>query len=108
MSENDDFTTTNPDGVPADGAGSVVDSAPAEPGTDVGQAEVQALADEADAKGYLGHTTDPTPNEHYTVSGVIAGLPTPETDEQAATDALLHQSALNKTVFSGPTVAQQQ
>ena len=34
---------------------------------------------------------DPTPNENYTVAGVTAGAPTPETDkaaEQAAREAL--------------------
>lgn len=30
---------------------------------------------------------DPTPNENYTLSGVGQGLPTPETDEQAAETA---------------------
>lgn len=30
-------------------------------------------------KGYAGADTDPTPNDHYTVAGVAAGKPTPET-----------------------------
>ena len=50
------------------------------PADDAGQAEVQARFDEAEEKGYFGHTPDDTPNEHYTLSGVIAGLPTPETE----------------------------
>lgn len=29
--------------------------------------------------GLLGVEVDPTPNDHYTVAGVIAGKPTPET-----------------------------
>ena len=48
--------------------------------TDLGQAEVQAKFDEAEAKGYFGHTPDDTPNENYTLAGVIAGKPTPETE----------------------------
>ncbi|MGV9600794.1 hypothetical protein ACWDR1_29455 [Streptosporangium sandarakinum] len=35
---------------------------------------------EAQAHGYFGHKVDPTPNEHYTVAGVVEGKPTPETD----------------------------
>jgi hypothetical protein len=34
-------------------------------------------------QGFLGKVPDPTPNEHYTVGGVLAGKPTPETDEEA-------------------------
>jgi hypothetical protein len=32
--------------------------------------------------GYIGLNPDPTPNEHYTASGVNQGLPTPETDPE--------------------------
>jgi hypothetical protein len=46
---------------------------------------VQEKVDEETEKGYHGIDTDPTPNEHYTVAGVAAGKPTPETDpDQAA------------------------
>ena len=31
-------------------------------------------------KGYFGTQVDQTPNENYTVAGVLAGEPTPETD----------------------------
>ena len=31
-------------------------------------------------KGYRGVQADETPNENYTVAGVLAGKPTPETD----------------------------
>lgn len=51
---------------------------------DVGQAEVQAKADVETSQGYVGTKVDPTPNEHYTVSGVLAGKPTPETTEENA------------------------
>lgn len=39
---------------------------------DVGQEEVQAKVDEAEAKGYIGVKTDPEPNESYTVQGVTS------------------------------------
>ena len=45
---------------------------------DAGQAEVQAIFDEAAEKGYFGETPDETPNENYTLKGVTAGKPTPE------------------------------
>lgn len=35
-------------------------------------------------QGFRGVEVDPTPNEHYTVAGVTAGKPTPETDTAAA------------------------
>lgn len=47
---------------------------------DAGQAEVQAMFDEANDKGYFGETPDKTPNENYTLAGVTAGKPTPETE----------------------------
>lgn len=50
--------------------------------TDAGQDQVQAKVDEETAKGYRGVKVDPTPNEHYTVDGVIAGKPTPETTRE--------------------------
>ncbi|MFD6363172.1 hypothetical protein ACFWFX_25475 [Streptomyces roseolus] len=44
------------------------------------QAEVQEAVDRAEDKGYIGVPVDPTPKDHYTVAGVVAGKPTPETD----------------------------
>ena len=35
------------------------------------------------SEGLIGYEIDPTPNEHYTLAGVVAGLPTPETDKNA-------------------------
>ena len=35
-------------------------------------------------QGFRGFDVDPTPNEHYTVPGVLAGKPTPETDPEHA------------------------
>jgi hypothetical protein len=51
---------------------------------DGAQQEVQKVFDEAEDKGYLGVPVDPTPKEHYTVAGVVAGKPTPETDPDHA------------------------
>lgn len=45
---------------------------------------VQKATDKAEEKGLLGVEVDPTPNSAYTVSGVLAGEPTPETDADAA------------------------
>jgi hypothetical protein len=51
---------------------------------DAGQAEVQATVGAAEEKGYIGVAADPTPDSHYTVDGVIAGKPTPETHPETA------------------------
>jgi hypothetical protein len=47
-------------------------------GKDAGQAEVQAMFDEAAEKGYFGYTPDETPNENYTLQ-TPPDAPTPET-----------------------------
>jgi hypothetical protein len=52
---------------------------PVPPDDDVAK-EIQRVNDEAQAQGFFGVESDPTPNENYTVAGVIAGKPTPETD----------------------------
>lgn len=49
--------------------------------------EVQRVTDRAQEQGFYGVETDPTPNDHYTVAGVVAGKPTPETDPEAAESA---------------------
>ena len=46
---------------------------------DKAAAEVQKAVDKAEEKGFLGVEVDPTPDRAYTVAGVIAGEPTPET-----------------------------
>ena len=51
---------------------------------DAGQAEVQAIFDEAADKGHFGETPDDTPNENYTLKGVTSGAPTPETERTHA------------------------
>lgn len=57
-------------------------------GADVGQGHVADVVNEANAQGYYGVTPDATPNEHYTVSGVTSGKPTPETESQGERRAL--------------------
>ena len=57
---------------------------------DSGEAEVQAKVDKADDQGYLGKRVDPTPLENYTLAGVLANKPTPETDEKAAARSVQH------------------
>jgi hypothetical protein len=52
--------------------------------------EAEPAVDEAPAEtatGHIGETPDPTPNENYTVAGVSAGKPTPETDAGLAAAA---------------------
>jgi hypothetical protein len=57
-----------------------------QPPQDAAQKEVQKAVDEAEDKGYIGVEVDPTPDSHYTVEGVLAGKPTPETDPEHARD----------------------
>lgn len=47
---------------------------------DAGQAEVQKKVDAEEEKGFAGVEVDQTPNENYTVGGVLAGKPTPENE----------------------------
>lgn len=58
-----------------------------DPALGQGVAEVHATVNEAVERGLQGSEVDPTPNEHYTMAGVIAGLPVPETDDDAAHEA---------------------
>lgn len=51
---------------------------------DGGAAEVQAKVDEENEAGFRGTAVDPTPRDNYTLRGVGAGKPTPETDDEAA------------------------
>lgn len=54
--------------------------------TEAGKAVEKQLQEEQD-QGYRGSKVDPTPNEHYTVAGVLAGKPTPETDADQHAEA---------------------
>lgn len=49
--------------------------------------KVTTTLEEANEVGLLGVEVDPTPNSAYTVAGVVAGEPTPETDADAAAAA---------------------
>lgn len=49
--------------------------------------EVEEKVDDETAQGFRGVAVDPTPRENYTVQGVVAGKPTPETDAKAAAAA---------------------
>ena len=60
---------------------------PENPRVDPATHEVQKLAEEASERGLVGDEVDPTPNEHYTVAGVVAGKPVPETDPDARAEA---------------------
>jgi len=60
---------------------------PTEEGDDVGQEELQERVDAEEEFGMRGIKVDPTPNEAYTVAGVTAGQPTPETDEELRVEA---------------------
>jgi hypothetical protein len=44
------------------------------------QDELQERVEDAEAKGYYGVESDPTPDRHYSLEGVTSGLPTPETE----------------------------
>jgi hypothetical protein len=60
----------------------------AEKKTDSGEAHVQAQFDAAHEQGFMGQRVDLTPLHHYTLPGVLAGKPTPETDFDAAVEAV--------------------
>lgn len=55
-------------------------------GGELGGKEVQKKMDVETTQGFSGAVTDPTPNENYTVAGVVKGAPTPENDPKAATE----------------------
>jgi len=61
---------------------------PSPAGDDLGAAEVQAKTDADEDKGYHGTVADSTPNHAYTLQGVVAGEPTPETDPALAAKIL--------------------
>jgi hypothetical protein len=46
--------------------------------------EVEKKVEDETEQGFRGVQVDPTPRENYTVQGVVAGKPTPETDAGAA------------------------
>jgi hypothetical protein len=56
--------------------------------------QVQEAVDVETAQGFRGVEVDPTPNENYTLAGVVEGKPTPETDPEAAEAARLAQQGV--------------
>lgn len=58
------------------------------------ESRVQEQTDKDEEQGFRGVKVDPTPNENYTVAGVTAGKPTPETDEKAAAAATARRADL--------------
>ncbi len=46
--------------------------------------EIQKKAEVETSQGFRGVEVDTTPNENYTVAGVVKGAPTPETDAKQA------------------------
>lgn len=52
-------------------------------------ADTKNTPDEGAEREAVEPFRDPTPNEHYTLQGVGKGLPTPETDDDAAETARL-------------------
>ena len=48
------------------------------------EVDPQAVVDAAEDRGFIGSPVDPTPKDHYTLAGVLAGKPTPETDSEHA------------------------
>jgi hypothetical protein len=63
---------------------------------DAGEAELQAIHDKETEQGYRGVVADPTPNDHYTLAGVVAEKPTPETDEKQADAAVAKARELGR------------
>lgn len=55
--------------------------------TEASLATVHKHFNEANEKGHFGERLDPTPLENYTLPGVLAGKPTPETDAEASAEA---------------------
>lgn len=68
---------------------------------DAGEGQVQETVDRESDQGYRGVVADPTPNSAYTVSGVVAGEPTPETHEAQADKAAARARELGRRL--GPT-----
>lgn len=46
---------------------------------DLGASQVQEMVNQEQSQGFRGTEVDTTPNENYTLSGVVSGKPVPET-----------------------------
>ena len=68
---------------------------------DAASEAVQEIVDKENEQGYSGVAVDPTPNENYTLAGVVDNKPTPETHpEQAA--------KVGSTKFAGTQAAEKE
>jgi carbamate kinase len=63
---------------------------------DAGEKELQAIIDKESEQGYRGVVADPTPNSAYSLGGVAAGEPTPETHEGQADKAAARARELGR------------
>jgi hypothetical protein len=63
---------------------------------DAASKQVQEAVERDTAQGFRGVEADPTPNDHYTVAGVVDGKPVPETDDEAAKAARERLTALGQ------------
>jgi hypothetical protein len=63
---------------------------------DAGASQVDEAVAQEQEQGFRGTKVDPTPNENYTVAGVTAGKPTPETDDEHAAKVDAQLRSLNR------------
>lgn len=75
-------------------------------GADLGADQVQQRVDAENKQGFAGVEVDPTPNENYTMQGVIEGAPTPETDPETAKVAR-DAAGLDPLASSAPNLGEQ-
>lgn len=73
---------------------------------DLGADQVQERVDTENKQGFAGVEVDPTPNENYTMQGVIADAPTPETDPETAKVAR-DAAGLDPLASSAPNFGEQ-
>ncbi len=71
-----EVTTKSPRGVGEPAADALPEG---EGGLREGAERVRSAIEAENERGYRGDVSDPTPNDNYTLKGVGAGLPTPET-----------------------------
>ncbi len=74
---------------------------------DAPERQAQSVVDQETRQGFRGVEVDPTPNEAYTVQGVISGQPTPETDRATRDAVRVRVQQLADDVASGGPSAQQ-
>jgi hypothetical protein len=70
-------------------------------GASAGQDQVDEQLAREQEQGYRGMKVDPTPDAAYTVAGVTAGMPTPETDAAQAAEAEAYAEQVGETLGAG-------